>query len=182
MKRFLMLFICLCLCAGLFPITAAARESLNAAILDSYFPEGGATSQTVGQKPDKIVVNARVTPYEDPNRPNLQGLGSVTVGDFVINDIQLLKGENGMFLNMPFKMLEDPDTGEVEFAKVATLTPKYMGQARGNMVMDYKHQLEKKTEPPRITDQLAAARQQAEQDSRLQQQQEQMQQKNEART
>ena len=165
-----------------FPITAAARESLNAAILDSYFPEGGATSQTVGQKPDKIVVNARVTPYEDPNRPNLQGLGSVTVGDFVINDIQLLKGENGMFLNMPFKMLEDPDTGEVEFAKVATLTPKYMGQARGNMVMDYKHQLEKKTEPPRITDQLAAARQQAEQDSRLQQQQEQMQQKNEART
>ena len=50
------------------------------------------------------------------------------------------------------------------------------------MVMDYKHQLEKKTEPPRITDQLAAARQQAEQDSRLQQQQEQMQQKNEART
>ena len=24
MKRFLMLFICLCLCAGLFPITAAA--------------------------------------------------------------------------------------------------------------------------------------------------------------
>ena len=165
-----------------FPITAAARESLNAAILDSYFPEGGATSQTVGQKPDKIVVNARVTPYEDPNRPNLQGLGSVTVGDFVINDIQLLKGENGMFLNMPFKMLEDPDTGEVEFAKVATLTPKYMGQARGNMVMDYKHQLEKKTEPPRITDQLAASRQQAEQDSRLQQQQEQMQQKNEART
>ena len=150
-----------------FPITAAARESLNAAILDSYFPEGGATSQTVGQMPAKIAVNARVTPY--------------TVGDFVITDIQLLKGENGMFLNMPFKMLEDPNTGEVEFAKVATLTPAYMGQARGNMVMDYKHQLEKKTEPPRITDQLAAARQRAAQDARLQQQQEQ-EQKSEART
>ena len=164
-----------------FPITAAARESLNAAILDSYFPEGGATSQTVGQMPAKIAVNARVTPYTDPNRPNLQGLGSITVGDFVITDIQLLKGENGMFLNMPFKMLEDPNTGEVEFAKVATLTPAYMGQARGNMVMDYKHQLEKKTEPPRITDQLAAARQRAAQDARLQQQQEQ-EQKSEART
>jgi len=164
-----------------FPITAAARESLNAAILDSYFPEGGATSQTVGQMPAKIAVNARVTPYTDPNRPNLQGLGSITVGDFVITDIQLLKGENGMFLNMPFKMLEDPNTGEVEFAKVATLTPAYMGQARGNMVMDYKHQLEKKTEPPRITDQLATARQRAAQDARLQQQQEQ-EQKSEART
>ena len=164
-----------------FPITAAARESLNAAILDSYFPEGGATSQTVGQMPAKIAVNARVTPYTDPNRPNLQGLGSITVGDFVITDIQLLKGENGMFLNMPFKMLEDPNTGEVEFAKVATLTPAYMGQARGNMVMDYKHQLEKKTEPQRITDQLAAARQRAAQDARLQQQQEQ-EQKSEART
>ena len=122
-------------------------------------------------------VSARVTPYEDASRPNLRGLGSVTIGDFVIDSIQLLKGENGMFLNMPFKMLEN-NTGEMEFAKIATLTPKYMAQARGNMVMAYKHEAEKKrvTEqgknnkaeenPARISDQLAAAQKQVEREAR----------------
>ena len=160
-----------------FPRTAAAREALNNAILDTYYPEGGNTSQTVGELPEKMSVSARVTPYEDASRPNLRGLGSVTIGDFVIDGIQLLKGENGMFMNMPFKMLEN-NTGEMEFAKIATLTPKYMAQARGNMVMAYKHETEKKrvTEqgknnkeeenPARIADQLAAAQQQVDREAR----------------
>ena len=158
-----------------FPRTAEARETLHAAILDTYYPEGGSTSQTVGRIPDQVAVQTRVTPYTDEHRPNLRGLGSVTVGDFVITGIQLMSGEKGMFLNMPFRAVEDPKTGEVDYSKIVTMTPQYMRKSREMMVMDYKHETEKKTdlnlttdrsnvdkaaknaEPPRMADQFKAA-------------------------
>lgn len=158
-----------------FPRTAEARETLHAAILDTYYPEGGSTSQTVGRIPNQVDVQTRVTPYIDEHRPNLRGLGSITVGDFVITSIQLMSGEKGMFLNMPFKAVEDPKTGEVDYSKIVTMTPQYMKKSREMMVMEYKHKTEKKTdlnlmtdcsivdraaqntEPPRMADQFKAA-------------------------
>ena len=68
------------------------------------------------------------------------------VGDFVITGIQLLAGEKGMFLNMPFKTVADAKTGEVDYSKIVTMTPQYMKKSRETMVMEYKHQTEKKTD------------------------------------
>ena len=134
------------------PRTAEARETLHSAILDTYYPEGGSTSQTVGRIPDQLAVQTRITPYTDERKPNLRGLGSVTVGDFVITGIQLLAGEKGMFLNMPFKTVADAKTGEVDYSKIVTMTPQYMKKSRETMVMEYKHQTEKKTDMNRTTD------------------------------
>ena len=120
--------------------------------MDTYYPEGGSTSQTVGRIPDQLAVQTRITPYTDERKPNLRGLGSVTVGDFVITGIQLLAGEKGMFLNMPFKTVADAKTGEVDYSKIVTMTPQYMKKSRETMVMEYKHQTEKKTDLNRTTD------------------------------
>ena len=53
---------------------------------------------------------------------------------------------------MPFKTVADSKTGEVDYSKIVTMTPQYMKKSRETMVMEYKHQTEKKTDLNRTTD------------------------------
>ena len=51
---------------------------------------------------------------------------NVIIGDFLISNIRLVQGKNGLFLSFPEKKMEDKRTGEVQYEAYCKVMDKKM--------------------------------------------------------
>ena len=102
------------------PITKEFREELYSTILDAFetLEPGERTKVNVGkdEKKEPLDFNVKVTPFEREGS-NIRGLARVYLEDaFVINNVSLLEGRNGLFVAMPsYKVKQGGENGKGEY-------------------------------------------------------------------
>lgn len=97
------------------PITKDFREELYSTILDAFdtLEPGEHIKVNVGkdEKKEPLDFNVKVTPFERASS-NIRGLARVYLADvFVINNVSLLEGRNGLFVAMPSYKIKQVDEG-----------------------------------------------------------------------
>lgn len=97
------------------PITKDFREELYGNILAAYdnLINEGSKHYLVGDpKNGELEFSVRVYPYEREGS-NIRGFGSVVFGEsFVVGNISILNGKNGLFVSMPSRMQKAGKEGE----------------------------------------------------------------------
>lgn len=105
------------------PITKEFREELYGTILDAFdsLEPGERTKVNVGkdEKKEPLDFNVKVTPFEREGS-NIHGLARVYLADaFVINNVSLLEGRNGLFVAMPsYKVKQAGKSGKSEYQDI----------------------------------------------------------------
>lgn len=105
------------------PITKEFREELYGTILDAFdsLEPGEYTKVSVGkdEKKEPLDFNVKVTPFEREGS-NIRGLARVYLEDvFVLNNVSLLEGRNGLFVAMPsYKVRQTGESGKSEYRDI----------------------------------------------------------------
>ena len=105
------------------PITKEFREELYSTILDAFdtLEPDERTKVNVGkdEKKEPLDFNVKVTPFEREGS-NIRGLARVYLADaFVINNVSLLEGRNGLFVAMPsYKVKQAGENGKGEYQDI----------------------------------------------------------------
>lgn len=130
-----------------FPHTKEAREQLQEAILDTYFPEGPTYNVISDGASANTDISVRVTPYVQEGR-KIRAMASVKIGDFTINNVTLLKGQYSLFSSYPSKPYTDRQTGEIKYKEVAEPIPRETtrNMVNGMLINEYKHVMDQELE------------------------------------
>lgn len=105
------------------PITKEFREELYGVILDTYdtLNPGEHTKANVRkeEKKEPLGFNVKVTPFEKEGN-NIRGLVRIYLEDeFVVNNVSLLEGRNGLFVAMPsYRVKQAGENGKSEFQDI----------------------------------------------------------------
>lgn len=132
------------------PITKEFREELYDTILSTFAEhlERGTKKTVVGDEAAELVFNVRVTPYEKDGS-NIRGLARIYLNDcFVINNVSLLQGKNGMFVAMPsYKTKQTDEFGKSLYQDVCyPITKEFREKLYGELVEVYHQEKEQKKE------------------------------------
>lgn len=119
-----------------FPTNAATRGFLSESILDVYFPEGVTFNTYTNKDLPNQEIKVRVTPYTKEGR-NIRAMASATIGDFHINNITILKGNNNLFVSYPSKAYEK--NGQKQYQEIIELAPPIRQMVNGMLLNEYKH-------------------------------------------
>lgn len=123
------------------PITREFREELYDTILDAFdsLEPGERTKVNVGidEKKEPLDFNVKVTPFEREGS-NIRGLARVYLEDsFVVNNISLLEGRNGLFVAMPsYKVKQASGKGKSEYQNICYPVTKEFREKLYDAVMD----------------------------------------------
>lgn len=85
------------------PITKEFRQELEDSIIQSFedFRQTGERKHLIGDGEQEMSFKVSVTPFEREGR-NICGLARIYFDDcFLINNVSLLQGKNGVFISMP---------------------------------------------------------------------------------
>ncbi len=123
------------------PITKEFREELYDTILNAFdsLEPGEHTKVNVGmdEKKEPLDFNVKVTPFEREGS-NIRGLARVYLEDsFVVNNISLLEGRNGLFVAMPsYKVKQASGNGKSEYQDICYPVTKAFREKLYDAVMD----------------------------------------------
>ena len=117
-----------------FPVTAAMRENLNAAVMDS-FQSGQQWTVAGAVKSDaEMNVDVKVHPVQrtENDRSNLLAYANVTVGNcFAVTDVRVMNGKNGPFVAMPSNKGKDGKFHDTCFPTTAAMREKMNAAVMG---------------------------------------------------
>ena len=136
------------------PITKEFRENLYNAILGAFQDhlEKGIKKIRVGAvNTKKLEFNVRVTPFEKEGS-NIRGLARIYLEDcFVINNVTLLQGKNGVFVAMPsYKTKQMDAQGKAVYQDVCfPVTKEFRERLYGEVKHIYEQVLEKQQKEER---------------------------------
>ena len=111
-----------------FPVTAAMRENLNAAVMEKYQSGEPPTPRDSAAKSDaSMSVDVKVYPMQQGrnDKSNLLAYASVTLGGcFAVNNVRVMNGKKGPFMAMPSKMGRDKQYHDTCFPTTAAMREK----------------------------------------------------------
>lgn len=122
------------------PITKEFREELYGTILDAFdsLEPGEHTRVDVGkEEKEPLDFNVKVTPFEREGS-NIRGLARVYLEDvFVVNNVSLLEGRNGLFVAMPsYKAKQSGKSGKGEYQDIVYPITREFREELYGAVMD----------------------------------------------
>lgn len=122
------------------PITKEFREELYDTILDAFdsLEPGEHTRVNVGKtEKEPLDFNVKVTPFEREGS-NIRGLARVYLEDaFVVNNVSLLEGRNGLFVAMPsYKAKQSGKNGKGEYQDIVYPITREFREKLYGAVMD----------------------------------------------
>lgn len=136
------------------PITKDFREELYSTILDAFdtLEPGERIKVNVGkdEKKEPLDFNVKVTPFERESS-NIRGLARVYLADvFVINNVSLLEGRNGLFVAMPsYKIKQVDEGGKSEYQDICyPVTRAFREKLYGAVTEAYELAKEKREKEP----------------------------------
>ena len=130
------------------PITKEFRAELYQAILDTYQKTALDEYKTVafGEKEQELNFDVRTSPLEQKDS-KVKGISRVYVNDcFVINNISLIEGKNGMFVSMPsYKTNQVDEQGKAIYQDlIYPVTKNFREKLFGEVKASYEEQKSKK--------------------------------------
>lgn len=130
------------------PITKEFRAELYQAILDTYQKTALDEYKTVafGEKEQELKFDARTSPLERRDS-KVKGISRVYVNDcFVINNISLIEGKNGMFVSMPsYKTTQVDEKGNAIYQDlIYPVTKEFREKLFSGVKESYEEQKSKK--------------------------------------
>lgn len=130
------------------PITKEFRAELYQAILDTYQKTALDEYKTVafGEKEQELNFDVRTSPLEQKDS-KVKGISRVYVNDcFVINNISLIEGKNGMFVSMPsYKTNQVDEQGKAIYQDlIYPVTKDFREKLFGEVKASYEEQKSKK--------------------------------------
>ena len=133
------------------PITKEFRDELYATILDTFAEhlERGTKKTFVGGKEaHDLDFKVSVTPFEKEDS-NIRGLARIFIEDsFVIGNVSLLEGKNGLFVAMPsYKTKQTDENGKSVYQDVCyPITKEFREKLFGELIGTYELEKEQKQE------------------------------------
>lgn len=133
------------------PITKEFRDELYATILDTFaehLERGTKKTFVGGKKAHDLDFKVSVTPFEKEDS-NIRGLARIFIEDsFVIGNVSLLEGKNGLFVAMPsYKTKQTDENGKSVYQDVCyPITKEFREKLFGELIGTYELEKEQKQE------------------------------------
>ena len=143
------------------PITKDFYEELTEAIIDAYenFVDTGERSYLIGEEVGELPFTVSVSPCRT-DRGNTKGYGRVYLDDcFVIQNVSILDGKNGIFATMPSAKKGTLANGKGKYKDVCyPVTAEFKKELNEALVGAYHEALAKQREEVKEQSQTAPAR------------------------
>lgn len=149
------------------PITREFRAELNQAVLRAYElrKELGRNALSIGEPENEGEPGFRVavTPLENANG-SLRGYGKIYFEDsFVVNNVRILEGRNGLFVTMPSLRIEQQVNGKPAYQDICfPVTREFREKLAGSILGAYSQAKEAQAENTASNEQTHTAGRDAE--------------------
>ena len=115
-----------------FPTTAQMRETLNAAVMNSFQSGQQADAPVKSDAALDVSVKIYPMPQGEGAKNNLLAYANVTVGGcFAVTDVRVLNGKNGPFVAMPSRKGKDQQYHDTCFPTTAAMREKLNAAVMG---------------------------------------------------